>query len=389
MWFVDALCQQREAHGRRNEMKVKIKWIWSLWEGLLIVIPLVLLFINWRWGLIAGGICLALFILWCILILNVGLNTRCPFGVARMIHLNDSLALRDADRKRIQWIETQGEPRELTTSDGLQLEGRLLRHPQSRGLIYVCHGFGDYQYASVQNPVEKFYELGYSVFVSHSRGFSRKGGMWTGMGILERKDHVQWLKTLHEEMPDSCIFLYGVSMGAASVMNLCDLQDDLPIRGIIEDCGYVSLYEQMDHSLRSVLQLPEYPVLPAADLLCRQICRYSLKGLDVRQKLAQSRWPILAIHGRDDDFVPFQNLDQVVASGGQRVIEAYHIDGAAHCQSFVVAPEFYWDRVSRFLERCTSYQSYEAKDFTALYHFEELQDQTDRPEREDEQSRIQ
>lgn len=334
-------------------MRVKTKWIWNLWEGILIVVPLVLLFVNWKWGLIAAAAALILFLIWSLVVLFIGLNTRVNFGAAKVIHYSDVVKLSNKDKANLNWMEKAGEAMEQVTPDGLVLEGKLIRHPRSRGLVYIAHGFGDYRYTSIQNPAKNFYDLGYSIFVGHSRGFSKRSGFWTGMGVLERADHERWLTRLEKELPNQAIFLYGVSMGAASMMNLADLEGHPQICGIIEDCGYVSLYDQMDHSLKNVLQLPEWPILPMTNFWCRRICRYSLKDLDVREKLAASNFPILAVHGRKDDFVPYKNLDLVIEAAGDNLFDAHSYENAAHCQSFVVDSPDYWKRVSRFLDTFT------------------------------------
>lgn len=334
-------------------MKIKTKWIATLLEGLFFLIPLVLFFINWKWGLIAFVIELFIFGAYCLLILFVGLNTHTKFGVATMINMADTMRLSDQDKQTIAWIENTGEKKLLSTPDGQVLEGRFLKHPSSKGIVYVCHGYGDYKYISVQVPIKHFYDMGYSVFVHHSRGFGDQNGQWTGMGVLERQDHLRWLNRLIHEHPDQNVFLYGVSMGGASVMNLCDA--DFPqIKGIIEDCGYVNLYDQMEHALKNVLQLPEWPVLGAANALCKIVCKYSLKDLNVEEKLANSHYPILAFHGREDTFVPYFNLDRVVQSAGEHLIEAHMIEGATHCQSFIKASPFYWKTIDQFFKTYNS-----------------------------------
>ncbi len=332
-------------------MKVKVRWTWSFLEAAMIIVPLVLLFINWKWGLAALLVDGLIILGYCLLILYVGLNTKAKFGAAKVIELADERKLKSKDKKTLKWIEDNARHLDLPETKPYPLHGYLLEQEQPKGLVYVCHGFGDYSFTSVYDPAIHFYEMGYSVFLHHSRGFGRDNGHWTGMGVLERDDHAQWLDHLEEQYPDLDVFLYGVSMGAASVMNLSDRKDP-HIKGIVEDCGYVSLYDQMDHSLLKVLQVPEHPTLAVCNWLCQQICNYSLKDLDVRPKLANMDYPLLAFHGREDDFVPFSNLDQVIRAAGNKLSDAYLIEGAAHCQSACKDPDFYWQRIETFLTEC-------------------------------------
>ena len=331
-------------------LKVKVRWTWSLVEGAMIAIPLILLFINWKYGLTALAIDGLIILLYSLLILYIGLNTKAGFGAAKVIELAGTRKLKDKEKKTLKWVQDNARQLGIPDAKPYPLHGYLLEPEQTpKGLIYMCHGFGDYSFTSVFDQATRFYEMGYSVFLTHSRGFGSDNGNWTGMGTLEREDHVRWIETLEAHNPDLDIFLYGVSMGAASVMNLSDLEDP-QIKGIIEDCGYVSLYEQMDHALLSVLQVPEYPTLPICEWLCKRVCKFSMKDLDVRPKLARTIYPILAFHGREDDFVPFSNLDQVIQAAGPHLRDAYFIEGAAHCQSACKEPQFYWTRIQDFLE---------------------------------------
>lgn len=237
----------------------------------------------------------------------------------------------------------------MPSDDGLSLKARFLEHPRSKGIVVLFHGFGDYHYTSNFRQARGLYDAGYSVFLPQSRGFGKSEGHWTGMGVLEREDQLKWIRLLQMDHPNEDLFLFGVSMGAATAMNLCDA--DLPnLCGIIEDCGYVSLWQQESHSIKSLLQLPSFPILYMTNLLVRLFCGYSLRDLDVRKKLPKSTAPILAIHGEKDTFVPFSNLALVKKYGKDRVWKACSFPGAAHCASLESDPDRYWRLVLEFLD---------------------------------------
>ena len=71
--------------------------------------------------------------------------------------------------------------------------------------------------------------------------------------------------------------LYGVSMGAATVM-MASGEADLPVqvRCVIEDCGYTSVWDEFSGQLKELFGLPPFPVLNAADLVCRIRAGYSI-----------------------------------------------------------------------------------------------------------------
>ncbi|MDE5759279.1 MAG: hypothetical protein K2H85_11795, partial [Allobaculum sp.] len=62
-------------------------------------------------------------------------------------------------------------------------------------------------------------------------------------------------------------------------------------------------------------------------------------------------------------FVPYTNLDRVIQSAGDHLIEAHMIEGAKHCQSFLKAAPFYWQTIDHFFK---TYNPQEVIDVEAI-----------------------
>ena len=183
-------------------------------------------------------------------------------------------------------------------------------------------------------------------------GFGSAAGIvYIGMGWPERRDVVRWCQQLIAEDPEAEIVLYGVSMGAATVM-MASGEADLPVqvRCVIEDCGYTSVWDEFSGQLKELFGLPPFPVLNAADLVCRIRAGYSITEASALRQVERSVTPTLFIHGEEDTFVPFWMLEELYQAASCEK-EKLAVPGAAHAESAAVAPELYWPAVDAFLAR--------------------------------------
>ena len=77
------------------------------------------------------------------------------------------------------------------------------------------------------------------------------------------------------------------------------------VRGVIADCGFTEAYAEMLYVLRGVGRwIPARFVLFWVNLATHLLAGYGLREADTRLSVAESRYPILFIHGTGDDFVP-------------------------------------------------------------------------------------
>ena len=72
------------------------------------------------------------------------------------------------------------------------------------------------------------------------------------------------MKYSQKNGPEETITLYGISMGAATVMMTSG--EDLPknVTSIIEDCGYTNVNEELGYQLDQLFGLPAFPLTASA-----------------------------------------------------------------------------------------------------------------------------
>ena len=146
---------------------------------------------------------------------------------------------------------------------------------------------------------------------------------------------------------DLPVYIYGVSMGSATVMMTAGL--DLPenVKGVIADCGYTSPQDIWKHLLHKNLHLPYGKLL---DLMMRVkfALRTGERDTDHSsiEALKKCELPVLFVHGDEDDFVPpemsYRNYKEFEGDKELLIVE-----GAAHAVNYRTNPEAYEAAVKR------------------------------------------
>lgn len=249
-----------------------------------------------------------------------------------------------------QWLLAQSRDVSLLSEDGLTLHAYRVEGNDAHRYAVICHGYQN-NAANMAAVGKHFHDLGYTVLLPDARGHGESEGHYIGMGWPERRDVIGWLNSLAMDDPEARVVLYGVSMGAATVM-CASGEEDLPenVKCVVEDCGYTSVWDQFASVLDDLYGLPPVPLLNALDVTCRLKAGYSILDASPLEQVKKSVTPTLFIHGDADDFVPFAMLDELYDAAACEK-EKLVIPAAGHAESSKVAPEEYWSAVDGFVER--------------------------------------
>lgn len=149
--------------------------------------------------------------------------------------------------------------------------------------------------------------------VSARCAWSRKSqGDYIGFGWPDRKDYVQWIeKVLTENGQQEQITLYGVSMGAATVMMTSGEKLPDNVKAIVEDCGYSTVNQELQYQLKELFNLPSFPLVNVTSGITKLRAGYFFGEASAVKQLQKNHLPMLFIHGENDTFVPFSMLDEV------------------------------------------------------------------------------
>jgi fermentation-respiration switch protein FrsA (DUF1100 family) len=249
------------------------------------------------------------------------------------------------------WFEAQPKTElQITSRDGLLLTAELIEAKEPIGIIVAVHGFRSWPAREFALIAKHLYEQGYTVLYPYMRAHRKSAGKYITFGVKERYDIAAWAKLLADKHPDLPLFLYGQSMGGATVIMASGMELPANTRGIIADSAYFSPKDVIGTALVNAYKVPVFPMLPAMDLWSRIIAGYSMISTSCKAALDNTDLPFLFIHGTKDELVPYgMGIQNYEICHSEK--EMLTVEGAAHCASFYADPTRYISYLDRFLKK--------------------------------------
>lgn len=237
----------------------------------------------------------------------------------------------------------------LNSLDDLKLHGFWVPADDPKGTILLAHGYRSTPLIDFGFIFEFYHSREFNLLIPHQRSHGESQGRFITFGVKESEDMIGWLRLHNQIFGAYPLLLSGISMGASTVLYLANRVLPNNVKGIIADCGFTSPKEIIEEVYKGVIRLPAMPTLWAVEFFTRVFAGFSLTEKDSRKTLANSRYPILLIHGKDDGFVPCRmSQDGFNACSG--VKDILLVDGAEHGLSFVVDSDKYTKAVDAFID---------------------------------------
>ena len=137
-------------------------------------------------------------------------------------------------------------------------------------------------------------------------------------------------------------------MGAATALMTAALEPKNLV-AVVEDCGYTSAYEMFTAQLNKIFGLPEYPVMPCANFVCKIKTGVKISDAAPIEVVDKIKVPVLFIHGDADKLVPFDMMTKLYEKTNVPK-EKFVVAGAGHADSKRKDPTAYFNKVFGFLE---------------------------------------
>lgn len=258
------------------------------------------------------------------------------------------------------WFDKVGKTVNIYSVQNLRLNGSIFyannkekekNKDTKNNWIIVIHGYNG-ESRKMATYVKKLVGNGYNVLAIDLIAHGKSEGNIISMGGFDSKDLVNWIGYLNSnEKPDN-IVIYGVSMGAATVLNTLD--ENLPknVCGYIEDSGYLNLKQQFAYQLKKMYKLPSFPIIDASSIVTKIRGGYYFNEVDAKKGLSNTNLYGLLIHGTKDTFVPFNNITEIeeILKKNNRKYKKQIFEGTKHCEAQNVYETEYWNTIFKYLK---------------------------------------
>lgn len=238
----------------------------------------------------------------------------------------------------------------INSYDGTRLTGHFYRVENPKRTVIAVHGWRSSWDKDFGVIADFLSSNDCNVLYIEQRAHGESEGSHIGFGLLERYDVQEWIEWVNtQEFSGLPIYLFGMSMGAATVLMAAG--ENLPdnVHGVIADSGYTSPYDEWKHVAESNLHysyklMEKYMDKAAMERIGCLPGEYSSTAA-----LMECKTPVLFIHGTDDRFVPvgmtYENY-KVCVSPKQLLV----VPGAGHCQSYLENQKGYEKELLQFWE---------------------------------------
>ena len=183
----------------------------------------------------------------------------------------------------------------------------------------------------------------YDLFAIDHESNGKSEGRHSGFGIYEYENIILWVDKINQLYNHNVnIFLHGVSLGSNSVLLTANKKME-NVKGIIGDCGFTSTYDIVKYL--SKLNFVAFSVCFINSFIIRRnIFKYS-----TTKTLSKSMYPLLLIHGKEDNFVPFfmSVKNNSICSSKHKFIQ---VDKANHAMSYLTNPKLYEEEFDNFIK---------------------------------------
>jgi len=235
----------------------------------------------------------------------------------------------------------------VTSHDGLTLAGKYYAGEAGAPLMIFFHGYRSTPERDASGGLHFCREKGWHVLLVEQRAHGESEGKTITFGIRERYDCLAWVHAMNARLgEDTPVFLWGISMGASTVLMAAGL--DLPpnVRGVAADCGFSGPEEILKATVRK-RKLPLAPTWQLLRLGARLYGGFDAQAETAVDALGRAKVPVLLIHGEGDSIVPCEMVHKL-AEACASPVTVVTVPTAEHGISWYVDMPAYLGALEKF-----------------------------------------
>ncbi len=251
-------------------------------------------------------------------------------------HAYNPVWLRQVDYKEM-WIKSK---------DHLKLRGLYIHNPHAlvNRTVVIAHGYHR-QIERMDDYGQGFFNMGYHVLMIDLRTHGLSEGKTITFGKRESDDVLLWLDEIKRINNETSFILFGLSMGAATMIHAASKATKYPIVALIEDCGF-SRFDMLVEGQVVEQKLKPW-IVPGFKWALRWRLRSDLSRLSPIYALKHVHVPFMIIHGDKDTLIPVEMAYDLCRHAlGQPTMLICQGKGHAQC----IEDESYFEAIRLFLK---------------------------------------
>ena len=208
----------------------------------------------------------------------------------------------------------------LSTANGERISAKYFQNPSAEFTILFSHGNAE-DIGTATDFLKELENAGFSVFIYDYRGYGTSEGKPSEENSYEDIEAAYNYLTQNLQIPPEKIIVHGRSLGGAVSI---DLASRKPCGGLIAESTFVSAFRVVTN----------YKILP-------------FDKFESLEKIKFVKCPVLFIHGKKDNLIPFWHGEKLFAEAGEPKF-SFWIDEANHNNVFAISRNGYLQAIHDF-----------------------------------------
>lgn len=259
-------------------------------------------------------------------------------------------ALAERDHSILKEVSVSGD-------DGALLKAWEIRpEPWNGDAVLLLHGQSDNR-AGMLGPADLLLRHRFSVLLPDARAHGSSGGTIATYGIEESSDIRDWFRWIERTEAPHCVDALGDSMGAAQLLE--SLNREPGFCAVVAESPFANFREASFDRIGQQLGLGEWagrillrPAIETGLVYTRWKYGVDLSGDEPDRAVANSRVPVLLIHGLKDNNLPARHSEMILARnhGRNPNVSLWEPVLAGHCGAANAEPLEFEQRVIGWFE---------------------------------------
>ena len=234
---------------------------------------------------------------------------------------------------------------QITSHDGLLLQGLYYPCENSVATVICVHGFGSHAEREWAFPGLFYLSLGFNVLIPYQRAHGPSEGKRITFGALEHRDMLKWIERINEISPDQSIVLHGLSMGGGIVLQLSD-KNMKNVKCLISDAPSKSIESFFVNVSNSVFKKGSEKVCACALEDFKMQNGADARDFNCVEIVKRGKYPLLLSAGSMENL---EDLFETIKNSNPKETEIIILEGCNHGNGMYKQTELYQEKIKEFV----------------------------------------